>query len=371
MILTRLEKEKLVLDLHNQGKGTREIAQEVKMSFGQIGVILKRAAQQREFGQVQVERTSISTQPYRLFSEGKTALQVTIDLQIKADEAIEYQKEYWKLRQFDSLSQLYEELKDNIWPLVNLYRLSRANGMDNHHIINLLKIANNDLPSVQQKFEQLSKDVISLELEKQNSTRICQDLSYNITSSLKREDYVRSCCQIEISRMDRLYKKQRSLEGFVQFFEGNNETYLVIRKTVEEKVRSILSDGKMLLKLAILSLIETMRNNPDKFSSLLYHNVSSSTADYSSQYYESYMYGQKLYTSYNHDGEGSGAMLLEEAEKLYTKLAKDMVDEIINDYASSISSSSLPLLPSSNEHQQEKSHVSQPTLDDDKNTINV
>jgi DNA-binding NarL/FixJ family response regulator len=29
MVLTRLEREQLVLDLHNQGKGTREIAQEV------------------------------------------------------------------------------------------------------------------------------------------------------------------------------------------------------------------------------------------------------------------------------------------------------------------------------------------------------
>ena len=43
MILTRLEKEQLVLDLHNQGKGTREIAREVKISFSQIGAILKRA----------------------------------------------------------------------------------------------------------------------------------------------------------------------------------------------------------------------------------------------------------------------------------------------------------------------------------------
>ena len=44
MILTRLEKEQLVLDLHNQGKGTREIAREVKISFSQIGAILKRAS---------------------------------------------------------------------------------------------------------------------------------------------------------------------------------------------------------------------------------------------------------------------------------------------------------------------------------------
>ena len=102
---------------------------------------------------------------------------MAIDLQIKSDQAIEYQKEYWKLRQLDNLSQLYEELKDNIWPLVNLHRLSRANGMDSQHIIKLLKIANNDLPSVEHKFEQLSKNVISLELEIQKSVRIYQELS--------------------------------------------------------------------------------------------------------------------------------------------------------------------------------------------------
>jgi hypothetical protein len=33
MISTREEKEKLVLDLYNQGKGTREIAEEARMSF--------------------------------------------------------------------------------------------------------------------------------------------------------------------------------------------------------------------------------------------------------------------------------------------------------------------------------------------------
>src|SRR5207247_5866316 len=177
--------------------------------------------------------------------------------------------------------------------------------MDPPQIINLLKIANNDLPSVQHKFEQLSKDVISLELEKQNSTRICQELSDNITSSLKREDYVRSCCQIEISRMDRLYKKQRSLEGFVQFFEGNNETYLTIKKTVEEKVHSTLSDGKMLLKLAILSLVESIRKDPDRYRSLFYPDVTFSTTNFSGQYYESYMYGQKQYMLYDHNVEES------------------------------------------------------------------
>ena len=45
MFLTRQEKEKRVLELHRQGKGTREIAKEVGMSFGPIGAILRKEAQ--------------------------------------------------------------------------------------------------------------------------------------------------------------------------------------------------------------------------------------------------------------------------------------------------------------------------------------
>ena len=62
-------------------------------------------------------------------------------------------------------------------------------------------------------------------------------------------------------------------EAIVKHLENNNEVYYIkIRKTVEEKVISVLSDSKMVLKLALLSLIESMRKDPDKYSQLIYHN---------------------------------------------------------------------------------------------------
>jgi transposase-like protein len=48
MILTRQERERLVLDLCNQGKTVSEISQEVRMSFSGIGAILKKAEQENE-----------------------------------------------------------------------------------------------------------------------------------------------------------------------------------------------------------------------------------------------------------------------------------------------------------------------------------
>jgi len=51
-------------------------------------------------------------------------------------------------------------------------------------------------------------------------------------------------------------------------------------------------------------------------------------------------------------------MLIQEADKLYNKLAKELVDKIISDCVISISSS-LPLLPPPDEDEQQQSHVFQ------------
>ena len=42
-MLTRQEKERLVIDLYNQGKTIRDIATELRMSFRDIGTILKKS----------------------------------------------------------------------------------------------------------------------------------------------------------------------------------------------------------------------------------------------------------------------------------------------------------------------------------------
>src|SRR4026208_227935 len=83
---TRQERERAVIDLyHNQGKTTREIAKEARMSFRDIGAILNKAdeAQRKEREQQDVDdnvvleqqqQLSISTQAYKLFSEGKNPI---------------------------------------------------------------------------------------------------------------------------------------------------------------------------------------------------------------------------------------------------------------------------------------------------------
>jgi transposase len=153
-IRTREERERLVIELYNQGKTIREIAKEVRMSFRDIGAILNKAVEEKTEGSKEEEQQqlSLSAQAYKLFSEGKTPLEVAIALNLKESEATKFYKEYWKLKQLHNLNMVYEETKDDIEPFLRLYRLSKAAGMSARHVTNLLKIANTDLPDIQCRY---------------------------------------------------------------------------------------------------------------------------------------------------------------------------------------------------------------------------
>jgi hypothetical protein len=100
-------------------------------------------------------------------------------------------------------------------------------------------------------------------------------------------------------------------------------------------VSSILSNAKVLLRFALDSLIGSIRNDPVKYSPLVYcnNNMSMSTTTTTNS---SYMYGeqqQQYLPSQDYFIEHYTAMLAEEAEKLYTKLVKDLTNRVIRDMA--------------------------------------
>ena len=125
-ILTGQQRERLVVELYNQGKTYREIAKEARISPRDIGVILNKAVKEKksegskeqqnnddaEKNQNQEQHLSLSAQAYKLFSEGKTPLQVAITLNLRESEATKFYKEYWKLKQLHNLNMIYEEIKE-------------------------------------------------------------------------------------------------------------------------------------------------------------------------------------------------------------------------------------------------------------------
>jgi len=60
-------------------------------------------------------------------------------------------KEYWTLRHLHDLTQVYEEIKDDIGSFLNLYKLAKTAGMNGQQAIKLLRVSNNHLPAVEQR----------------------------------------------------------------------------------------------------------------------------------------------------------------------------------------------------------------------------
>ena len=339
--MTRQERERLVLELYNQGKTIREIAKEARMSFRDIGVILNKTLKEKteatkEQGQDnnrvqcnQQENLSLSAQAYKLFSDRKSPLEVAIALNIRESEATKYYKEYWKLKQLHNLTMVYEEIKGDIEPFLRLYKLSKSKGIGVKQVVNLLEIANDDLPAVEKRFKRLRNEISMLQFQKRIDERNLYQLNNQIASITKLLNSFRLSCIRERREIENLYNEKTRFEAILAGFKSNNEEYLdKIKKLAEEKVKDILTNGKLILKFATFSVIESLRSNPQFHNFISYSiSVETTSTTYGSNYLSLMSSGrQQQQQSFN---DSYTALILEESEKLYNKLTTELTNRAI------------------------------------------
>jgi hypothetical protein len=330
MILTRHEKEKLIMELYNQGKNYKEIAKIARVSVRDIKPILEKAERARE-----------KELAYRLFSEDKAPLDVQIELNLEEQEVTRYYREYWKLRHMDSLNLVYEEIgDDNIIHLLKVYKKIREAGMDVDQAVTLIKNANNDLQTLEEKYQKLKRGVDSLEPRKLEADRTLNDLHDQIDRAEKMQKWLETERHEEEDNKDQLESEKIRLEQLVKQFKHNNQEYLKIERKIQSKVTNLLSDGKGVLKVAVDSLMKSMRKDPQKYINLIYYNQNSSASRYTEY---KYINGQP-YASSDYFREVYKSILLEEAEKLFNKLVKELTEQMINEYSAKYGSIKPPSL---------------------------
>jgi hypothetical protein len=300
-MLTRQEKERLVSELYNQGKTIRDIAKELRMSFRDIGTILKKASGEKEEKQdkEQLSLLSPSSRAYSLFSEGKTLLEVAIALDLNEFETTRYYEEYLGLEQMHELRMVHGEIGADIVHFLQLYRLSKKERMNPQHIVNLLRIVNNDLPASERRYYRLKRDLLLLELEKEKSEQIGSQVG---SLAKLAEDYKQ---QIEELRRKKI--------ALITEFE-NNEVYKKIIRIVEEEVNSVLSKSKDLLTLAISSVLESITKDPARYNFLINSNQ--------------YNY-DKWQTPHPNFIDMYRSLIMDDSQKLFQVMTRELTNNII------------------------------------------
>jgi hypothetical protein len=211
--MTRAEKEQYVRELYKQNRTVRQIAEIMHMNFGNIGKIIREFKKEAgiERGHTDEQETdknehkSRESQAFKMFSEGKTPVQVVIALDIPPDEVHAIYREYLELNGMYDVLQVYDQIrysgKYSLSSLLRLHRIVNDLGMGEQQIINVLDLANhNQLQYLQDKVEYLSNEIKMLEEEKANCSK------HLLLLNKRRDEYMESMYTYESSLVQKREK---------------------------------------------------------------------------------------------------------------------------------------------------------------------
>jgi len=105
LLLSRDEKEKLVIQLSTEGKTTREIAKDVHISLKDIGKILRKITgddkgnnecikDEEQKKQKRMKSLSYYAQAFQMFKDGKSLVDVAIEIDQESITVLNYYKDY-------------------------------------------------------------------------------------------------------------------------------------------------------------------------------------------------------------------------------------------------------------------------------------
>jgi hypothetical protein len=118
-----------------------------------------------------------------------------------------------------------------------------------------------------------------------------------------------------------LQQQTQRQEAIVKHFENNNEEYIKIAKTVKDTVHYCLPNVRTLLDIALMSLIESLGEDPSKYNSLV-QSLQPDKGNANTQQ-----------PAQGYDDDHCKTMLLNQSEKLYSILVELLEREIINSYS--------------------------------------
>lgn len=152
------EKEKRVMKLLEEGKTNKEIAQKEHVSFSFISMVNKKRLGQDPSVN---KKLSIPTQSLKLFSEGKSIIEVTIILDRPISEIREYHNDFLRLRGIDMLVSLIEAHRDHLPTIIKLVRYIIQNPFKKNDLIATLALVK-DIPRLKNTKENLEDKIQSL-----------------------------------------------------------------------------------------------------------------------------------------------------------------------------------------------------------------
>ena len=156
ILLSRKEKEEMVIKLIKEGKTTREIAKILHISLKEIGKIRKKITgdedPQIESEKFQRQRNlSDYAKSFQMFMQNRSLSEIVITLDIDVQTAQAYYCDYLRSMNMKNLVDIYKEIGPDLSLFLYLYRQIKKEGLNKQEIADLIQN--------QRKFIDLKKSI--------------------------------------------------------------------------------------------------------------------------------------------------------------------------------------------------------------------
>jgi hypothetical protein len=248
--LNQHQKKALMIQLYEQGKTRRQIAEVVHMSFKDIADVIKKHTGEESDSVAKPEKSK-GARAFELFLQGMQSVQVAIELDMSADEVEDLHVQYWRLSKLDDLETLYREARYSLSLLLQLFKILKDKRIiKDKDVHDLIDLAYYGLPALRNRHEDLLNQITTLHDEKVAlGTEIL-----GLRNSIYANNEIIGRQNEESKKLDRKL----------------NRLHILLRNTskdsnyhkVMEIINQRLNDNKPLLVAAFVAVMETLKKNP-------------------------------------------------------------------------------------------------------------
>jgi DNA-binding CsgD family transcriptional regulator len=237
MILSTKEKEKRVLEYVEQEKSYREIQDQLHISSRDISFIVKKAKEKKDKEEEKKIQTSITSKAYKLYTKGKSPLQVATILGIEAREARKLYTDYLDLKGCHHLVEVLQQFdRQTIRDFSKPY-MTNDNRIDEKKLIEAIKMHRN-LPKIKEEYNSTSSQLKDLQAQR--------DRYYSYTNFLINKN-----------------------------LELQDEVSLASNK-IKEHVTELLKQKDPYIRASIMTILKIIKEDPEKETLINNNNLYSS-----------------------------------------------------------------------------------------------
>jgi hypothetical protein len=187
------ERERKVIELYNQGKSTRDIAKELRMSLRDISIILKKHGVNHGLASIDDDgdnnkkshsNNEKATQAYKLFSEGKEPVQVAIELNLREWQVNNFFREFWKLKNLNGLYEIYPQIEHCLPSFLKLHKTLKKRALNSNNVewfAEAIETGAIKIPEIQKQYTKVNDELEAIDYKKTMAKYQLDNINNQIT----------------------------------------------------------------------------------------------------------------------------------------------------------------------------------------------